>query len=78
MGLLDEIKQETDNTNRPKCTVRLLIEGMPADDAADLTNALADPLITCAAMERALTKLGYDVKQQTLNRHRKGACGCPR
>ena len=44
---------------------------------ADLDAALASPIVTAAAIVRGLKALGFQVRAQTVLRHRKRECACP-
>lgn len=78
MGLLDEITGQDNNGRRARCTTYLVMSGLNADDAADLQAALDDDAITGTAIARALNQRGIEIGQESIQRHRRGACACPR
>lgn len=64
---------------RARCTVVVLLESMTDEDRSDLIAALASPEIRTATIHRALAARGIDnVSEQSLGRHRKAGCACPR
>lgn len=75
MGLLDEFKNEG---QRPRlaCRVALVIGALSDDEAADLRTALADPVITAAAIMRVLERKGHKLPDGTITRHRRKECSC--
>jgi len=75
MGLLDEIKNEG---VRPRviCKVSLVLASMTDNDANDLRTALADPVVTAAAIERVLGRKDIQLPSGTITRHRRKECTC--
>jgi hypothetical protein len=59
-----------------------VLAALQKSDKADLDAALANPIITGAAIARGLSEIletqGIKVSAETVNRHRKGECGCAR
>ena len=74
MGLKDALANETRTRKGPRCTVCALLDTLPADDAAVLGNALANPVIHGSQIARALQAEGHAVRSQTVVRHRRGDC----
>lgn len=82
MSLLDDIASDPvrPGTN---CTVRLTIDALPPDDAADLLRAIEDLdaigqyVYTGAQISRTLAKRGIRLNDSTIQRHRRGFCLCP-
>ena len=75
MSLLDAISAEN-ITHGPKCTVATIKPSLSPADAADLESAFATPAFTAAAIARALRKNGHRITDNTVQRHRRGECGC--
>lgn len=64
----------------PPCTIATLYDTMPADKAAVLRELLArhhsqTPGTTIA---RTVQAEGYHVSHETVQRHRRGDCACPK
>lgn len=75
MSLIDEARQEA-RTQGPKCGVGKLLITHP-DIVEELDAALDDPLITAAAISRALSKRYGDVPSGlSIARHRNHECKC--
>jgi hypothetical protein len=62
--------------HRPSCKVRRILESLDSNDQKILTEALANPLWTSAALARELTTRGLAVSEKPLMQHRKGNCSC--
>lgn len=78
MGLMDEIQQDLRARRQVTCTMGRLLLSLPPEDAKDLTRALSDDAITARAIARVLVSRGHDINDQSVNRHRRGLCGCAR
>lgn len=69
---------ETERTSAiyrgPRCSLCLLASELPKDEGKALAEALADSMMTHAAITRALRAEGYDIGVNTVTRHRKGEC----
>lgn len=76
MGQLADLISQDKKPGRLACGVSLLFAALPKADAADLRAALADASVAGTTISRALTTLGHSVKGQTIQRHRRGECGC--
>ena len=61
----------------PKCSIAKVREELDPHSMADLEAALASPIVTAAAIVRGLKALGFQVRAQTVLRHRKRECACP-
>ncbi len=74
MGLKDAL--ETERQKRPgyRCSVCTLLTELPAEDAEALQDALRTPEVQGSQIARALQSEGYDIKQNTVTRHRRGDC----
>jgi hypothetical protein len=78
MGLMDEIKQEHESRRaNPRCGIASLLSSLPEDEANDLVSAMSGEW-TAVAIANALTNRGHRIGYQIVQRHRRGACGCPR
>lgn len=61
----------------PRCGVALLLDTLDPTDATELQQILTDPRGPSGSLiARALANRGYPVKAPTLQRHRRGLCGC--
>lgn len=79
MSLADEIAAEATRNVRARCTVGVLLDSMSDEDRSDLIAALASPEIRTATIYRALAARGVGgISEQSLGRHRKAGCACPR
>lgn len=76
MGLLDDLEAATEYRplNGPRCSVCRLYQALPADEAAALDRAFANPSVIATAIARTLQKNGFDVKPLAVQRHRRGDC----
>ena len=79
MGLLDELTAEQQR-QRPglPCSVAAALEELDPEDAADLRRALDDPTIFGTVIAKVLEERGIHVPENTVQRHRRGACVCAR
>jgi hypothetical protein len=75
MGFADTLGQQPKRQAGTRCGVAVTLAQMEPDDAAALTEALADHTIDASRISRALRAEGFDVSDQTVRRHRTG-CGC--
>jgi len=77
MSLAQALAAHTPSKPGPKCAIYRLFQELDPDDAAALTEALADknrwPHVDLA---RRLRAEGYDVGRDSVSRHRKGDCAC--
>ena len=74
MGLKDALEAQTRQRPGFRCSVCKLLDELPKDDATALRDALRDPQVQGSQIARALMSEGYDVKQNTVTRHRRGDC----
>lgn len=58
-----------------KCSFGEYLRRASKDDRETCLNALGQ--YTATAISGALRKRGVDVKSQSIQRHRRGACNCP-
>jgi len=72
MGLLDDIRDETNRRNT-LCAVGQWMQQQTPDDFDQLEIAFADPTITTAAIQRVLKRHGFANGWTTVHRHRTGA-----
>ena len=77
MSLLAEMRNAEDARRGPRCSVTVVLESMNDEDAADLRAALGDPTITGSVIARILRNRGHRITEQSVTRHRRGACLCP-
>ena len=75
MSLLDEIKN-----NRPRvgsvCSFQGLFKELSKADRDDLVLALSDLTLSSSAISRALVARGYNIRRDTVQRHRRRECAC--
>lgn len=62
----------------PRCTVANLLPRLSKAEVKDLDAALGDPTIPATAIAQGLTAVGHKVSHSSLQRHRRGQCGCAR
>lgn len=79
MGLFAEVTAEQQR-QRPglPCSVAAALEELGPDDAADLRKALDDTSIFGTVIAKVLEDRGLHVPENTVQRHRRGACVCAR
>lgn len=76
MGKLSDLIVAENRATGPRCTVAIALATLPRDVVADLRAAMADAAVTSSGISRALAKLGHSLSPYTLQRHRRGECGC--
>lgn len=62
----------------PRCTVAGITAALDPADLADLEAALHNPAVPGSAIAAGLRAVGHHVGNETLQRHRRGQCGCAR
>lgn len=75
MGLMDEFRAEPVRTGT-FCRVKIVRDSMTVDDLVDLDDAMRDPSITAAAIERVLKRKGIELSANSITRHRRRECAC--
>lgn len=63
------------------CRIGIALRSLAPEDAAALSDVLADASVDAARLARVLPKwpaLGEAVNAQAIRRHRRGDCLCPR
>lgn len=75
--IIDLIREEVQSIG-PTCKVRLILDKMDKQDRKELTEALLDPAFTSAAISRALNRAGFDIRPDSISRHRRRDCTCER
>ena len=58
------------------CGMKLLYAKMPADLAAQVQDAMAEPAYTNPQIRRAIQSFGYEIPLNTVERHRRKECRC--
>lgn len=76
MGKLADLIDKDKQPGHVECGVTLLLASLPKTDAADLRAALADASIAGTSISRALAAIGHKLRGATIQRHRRGECGC--
>jgi hypothetical protein len=74
--LFDDIHAENGRPPTNGCGVANLIQQMKLEDQTDLAQALQNPNISTAAIQRALRKNGHSLSVHTVGRHRRKDCPC--
>lgn len=67
----------------PACRVAIAREMLSPENAAELTAAIANRTIETSRLARVLRDMGapwveLQLSEQTLRRHRRGDCSCPK
>lgn len=81
MGLMEQIKTEAAKSrNQTQCKMGVAFAQMSPKDRADVEEALEDATIPATVINRVLRDAGYDLdpKGESVQRHRRGDCACPR
>jgi hypothetical protein len=60
----------------PECTVALAMEQMDKATLATFQTAMANPAAPGTQIAKAVQELGYQVRYEAIQRHRRGACRC--
>lgn len=60
------------------CSLGRLLTEASASDRKEYLDALGDSTIPASAIARALKVRGVNLVEQTIARHRRGDCKCPR
>jgi hypothetical protein len=74
-SLAEELKAY--RPSRPRCSFGVILEALSDDDRATVVSALGSP-IPGTHIAKVLTSRGHPLKGETVQRHRKGDCSCPR
>jgi hypothetical protein len=78
MALADRVKNPAPNIHGTPCSVRTLLDTLQGDELAALQHMLGSREWSQAMVWKALVDEGYEVGQQSINRHRGGKCRCAR
>jgi hypothetical protein len=76
MALADRLNNTPPNMTGTPCSVRVLLDTLQGDELAALKHMLASREWSQAMIWKALLDEGYEVGQQSVNRHRGGKCRC--
>ena len=77
MSLLDTLADPQYAPRRgPECTVSIAISEMDDDTLAKFTAAMDNPSAAGTLIAEALRDLGFKVRADAVQRHRRGACRC--
>lgn len=74
--LAAELAAISSSPKRGACRIRTLADEMSPDDYAAFLNAIADRKKTAAAITQVMRANGFQVGDQVVQRHRRGACSC--
>lgn len=76
--LFAEILELSQQSKQTTCTIGVLLNEMSDIDRTGLENALDTSAFTGTAITAILKKRGYQISSHTVQRHRRGGCGCER
>lgn len=77
MTLADALADEKASFRKgPTCTMVGILDKLDDGDTAALNTYLADRGITTTMIIRALQSQGHEIRQASLQRHRRGVCAC--
>lgn len=79
MGFVDDLTGLADEPlQRMRCSIGMLIDALPTDEAKALIDALSDAdKVRPAGLARVLKSYGHHISEQTIRRHRRRECRCP-
>lgn len=60
------------------CGVPRVLEGLTDSERNAVLTAFADPDVQATAIARWMTSKGWKIGGHTIQRHRRGSCGCVR
>lgn len=60
----------------PPCTMSVILDDLQGNDKEALVAALNDTTVMHSTIYRVLTKNGFPVSLNTVQRHRRGECRC--
>ena len=75
-SLFQEIVDLQTEGRRGTCTIGHLLENLEEDDRESLERAFADVGIKGPLITEVLKRRGFQVSSHTVQRHRRGGCGC--
>jgi hypothetical protein len=76
-SLLDTLSDPQYTPKRgPTCTVGLAMKDMDEDTLKKFTAAMANPSAAGTLIAKAVQDLGFKVRPDAIQRHRRGACRC--
>jgi hypothetical protein len=75
MGKLKELVQSESKTTN-LCSVAILHKVLDKDTLKDFNELLDDPRVTGSSIARGLKKLGHDINEKSVARHRRRGCCC--
>ena len=78
MSLADDLLGPVEVQGRMRCRMGLLLDGLEPDERAALKAALADGRRTSTWIVATLGRNGHEIGPETVGRHRRGTCRCPR
>lgn len=58
------------------CSVSMILSQLPAPDRSAVEQAFEDPMIFGTSIAKFLKTRGVDISSHTIQRHRRGSCGC--
>jgi hypothetical protein len=76
MGLLDEVRETQRQAKIIRCPMVPILSAFPAEERAELDEALADPSIEGSTLGKVLKARGYKISDEAVRRHRRGECAC--
>ena len=77
MGLLDSLADPQYTYRKgPECSVAIAVRQMDKATVAKFDAAMANDNAPSTQIAKALQDLGFQVRYEALQRHRRGACRC--
>lgn len=80
MSLADDLNGLVNEpVKRLQCSISIMLNAMSDDsDRAAVTHALTNDAVRASSLARVLRNHGYSVSEQSIRRHRKRDCRCPK
>lgn len=76
--LFAEILELSQESKQSTCTIGAILADMSDIDRSGLQQALDTPAFTGTAITAILKRRGHQISSHTVQRHRRGGCGCIR
>lgn len=77
MNALDQIISRSQSMARP-CLVQQTLNALPDKHGKAFHNLLANPQVDTVQIRRRTIEAGFPIGENTIRRHRKGECCCPK
>jgi hypothetical protein len=70
------LAEETGTRKGPRCAVALLLADLGDEDRPQVEAALGNSRVTTSAIVAALGRMGREIGDSSVQRHRRGGCRC--